>query len=339
MAKTEITYETVVRNIKNKDIAPVYYLMGEEPYYIDKIADFIVDTILSEEEKDFNLSVFYGAETTMSDVLMTAKRYPMMSEYAVVVVKEAQQLENLELLADYLNAPQPQSILVFCHKNGALDRRKAVANAIEKAGVLFESRKLKEVQLRTFIAGCVSRKKLTIDEKSVEMLVDFVGSDLSRLSAEVDKLALTLPEGQNRILPEQIERNIGISKEFNNFELKNALLVRDVVKVNRILNYFDKNAKTNPIQMTLASLFSFYSNLMLAHYAPEKTEKGIAEYLGFRQTWQARELDQGVNMYSARKTMNIISAIRLADAKSKGVDSKSTTNGELLTDLLFFILH
>lgn len=339
MAKVEITYEEIVRSVKNRVFKPVYYLMGEEPYYIDKIADYIVDTVLDEDQKDFNLSVFYGADITISDVLMTAKRYPMMSDYQVVVVKEAQQLGNLDALADYLRSPQPTSIVVFCHKNGSLDRRKSVVGALEEKGVLFESKKLKDAQLRSFIVSCVNRKKLTIDEKSVELLADFVGSDLSRLSAEVEKLALTLPEGQTRIVPEQIERNIGISKEFNNYELRSALLARDILKVNRILNFFDKNPKSNPIQMTLATLFNFYSNLMLAHYAADKTEKGVAEQLGFRQTWQAREYVQGMKIYSARKTMNIISAIRTTDAKSKGVDNKSATNGELLKDLLFFILH
>ncbi len=339
MAKAEITYEEVVRSVKKRDFKPIYYLMGEEPYYIDKISDYIVETVLTEDQRDFNLSVFYGTDASMTDVLLTAKRYPMMSDYQVVVVKEAQQLGNTDALADYLRSPQNQTILVFCHKNGSLDRRKAVVGAIENSGVLFESKKLKDAQLRNFIVACVGRKKLTIDEKSVELLADFVGSDLNRLAAEVEKLALTMPEGQSRIVPEQIERNIGISKEFNNYELRSALLVKDVAKVNRIANYFDKNPKNNPIQMTLATLFNFYSNLMLAHYASDKTEKAVAEHLGFRQTWQAREYIQGMKVYGARKTMNIISAIRTTDAKSKGIDNKSATSGELLRDLLFFILH
>lgn len=339
MAKAEITYEEVVRSVKKRDFKPVYYLMGEESYYVDKISDYIVETVLTEDQRDFNLSVFYGSDVTVADVLMAAKRYPMMSDYQVVVVKEAQQLGNLDALSEYLRSPQKSTVLVFCHKNGTLDRRKAAAGAIENSGVLFESKKLKDAQLRSFIVSCVNRKKLTIDEKSVELLADFVGSDLNRMAAEVEKLALTMPEGQSRILPEQIERNIGISKEFNNYELRSALLVRDVMKVNRIANYFDKNPKTNPIQMTLATLFNFYSNLMLAHYAPDKTEKGVAEQLGFRQTWQAKEYVQGLKVYSARKTMNIISAIRTTDAKSKGIDNKSATSGELLRDLLFFILH
>ena len=339
MAKAEITYEDIVRSVKNRDFKPVYYLMGEEPYYIDKISDYIAGTVLTEDQRDFNLSVFYGADTSMAEVLMTAKRYPMMSDYQVVVVKEAQQLSDLDALTEYLRAPQKTTVLVFCHKNGTLDRRKSVVGALEQVGCLFESKKLKDVQLHSFIVGCVSRKKLTIDEKSVALLADFVGSDLSRLAAEVEKLALTLPEGQTRIVAEQIERNIGISKEFNNYELRSALVAKDVLKANRILNYFDKNPRTNPIQMTLATLFNFYSNLMLAHYAPDKTEKGVAEHLGFRQAWQAREYVQGMKMYSARKTMDIISAIRTTDAKSKGIDNKSATNGELLKELLFFILH
>lgn len=339
MAKTELSYEDVVRDIQKRDFKPIYYLMGEEPYYIDKISDYLLNQVLTEEQRDFNLTVFYGADTSASEVAMAARRYPMLSDYQVVLVKEAQQLGNLDALSDYLRTPQSQTILICCHKNGALDRRKKITTEIEQIGVLFESRKLKDAQLRTFIVQCVGRHKLTIDEKSVQLLMDAVGSDLNRMAGEIEKLVLTMPKGQTRIVADMIERNIGISKEFNNYELKNALLKKDVFKANQIANYFNKNSRSNPIQMTLAMLFNFYSNLMLAHYAPDKSEQGVADYLGLRQGWQSREYLEAMRVYSARKTMNIIDAIRKCDARSKGIDNKSVDSGLLLRDLLYFILH
>lgn len=337
--KTEITYTDVVRDVRNGQFKPIYYLMGEESYYTDKTADFIVNEVLTEDQRDFNLSVFYGSDSSIGDILMAAKRFPMMSDYQVVLVKEAQQLSSLEGLAEYLEHPQKQTLLVFCHKNGSLDSRKTVTKAIASSGVLLESKKLKEVQLRQFVHQYVQRKNLSIDEKSAELLAENVGSDLNRLSSEIEKLILTMPQGQTRITPQQIETNIGISKEYNNYELRSAIVAKDVLKVNRIANYFDKNPKSNPLQVTLASLFSYFSNLMLAHYAPVKTEQGVADMLGFRSTWQSRDYLVGMKMYSARKTMDIIAAIRLADAKSKGVGNKSATPGQILQELLFFVLH
>lgn len=337
--KAEITYTDVVRDVRNKQFKPIYYLMGEESYYTDKTAEFIVNEVLTEDQRDFNLSVFYGADSSIGEILMAAKRFPMMSDYQVVLVKEAQQLSSLEGLAEYLDHPQKQTLLVFCHKNGSLDSRKAVTKAIAASGVLLENKKLKEVQLRQFVHQYVQRKKLSIDDKSAELLAENVGSDLNRLSTEIEKLVLTMPQGETRITPQQIETNIGISKEYNNFELRSAIVAKDVFKVNKIANYFDKNPKSNPLQVTLASLFGYFSNLMLAHYAPVKTEQGVADLLGFRTAWQSRDYLAGMKMYSARKTMDIIAAIRLADARSKGVGNKSATSGQILQELLFFILH
>lgn len=206
-------------------------------------------------------------------------------------------------------------------------------------GILFESKKLKETQLPAFITSYMKRKGVDLEPKATSMLADFVGTDLSRLTGELEKLIITLPKGQTRVTPEQIERNIGISKDYNNFELRSALVERNVLKANQIINYFEKNPKTNPLQMTLSLLFGFYSNLMLAYYAPEKSEQGIASFLGLKSPWQAREYQTAMKRYSGVKTMQIIGEIRYTDAKSKGIGNSSLTDSELLRELIFKILH
>lgn len=338
MAK-EVTYEEIVRDLKNRVYKPVYYLMGEETYYIDKISDYISDTVLTDEEKEFNLTVMYGGDVDVVTIVNAAKRYPMMSEHQVVVVKEAQNVKGMEGLSFYLQKPLMSTILVICHKHGVLDRRKKLAAEIEKIGVLFESKKLKEAQLPGFVASYLKRKSVDIEPKAAEMMAEFVGTDLSRMAGELEKLVITLPSGSRRVTPEQIERNIGVSKDYNNFELRNALVARDVLKANRIIKYFEENPKNNPIQTTLSVLFGFFSNLMLAYYAPEKTEQGIAEQLGLKSTWQAREYMNAMRQYSGVKVMEIIGEIRYCDARSKGVDNVSLENGDLLRELIYKILH
>lgn len=339
MAKQEITYEDILKELRARQYRPIYYLMGEEAYYIDLIADYIAAHVLTEEEKEFNLTVVYGADVDVATVINAAKRYPMMSKYQVVIVKEAQAIRNLDELSYYLQHPLPSTILVICHKHGTLDRRKKLVAAIEKNGILFESRKLKESQLPAFITTYMKRKSVDMDPKATAMLTEFIGTDLSRLTGELEKLIITLPKGQLRITPEQVERNIGISKDYNNFELRAALVEKDVLKANKIVKYFEENPKTNPIQMTLSLLFAFYSNLMLAYYAPEKSEQGIASFLGLKNAWQAREYLMAMRRYSGVKTMQIIGEIRYTDAKSKGVGNASATDGDLLRELVFKILH
>ena len=313
--------------------------MGEEPYYIDLIADYITDNILTETEKEFNLTVVYGADVDMATVINAAKRYPMMSEHQVVVVKEAQNIRNMEELSYYLQKPLLSTILVICHKHGVLDRRKKLAAEIEKTGVLFESKKVKDAQLPAFITSYMKRKGIDVEPKATAMLADFVGADLSRLTGELEKLIITLPKGHTRVTPEQIEKNIGISKDYNNFELRSALVEKDVLKANKIIKYFEENPKTNPIQMTLSLLFGFFSNLMLAYYAPEKSEQGIANMLGLRTPWQAKDYLAAMRRYNGVKTMQIIGEIRYADAKSKGVGNPSLSDGDILRELVFKILH
>lgn len=335
----DMTYEEVARSIKNRQFAPVYFLMGEEDYYIDRLSDYIVQMALDEAEKEFNLTVMYGPETDIVTVINAAKRYPLMSEHQVVMVKEAQGMKNLDDLVFYLQKPLTSTILVFCYKHGALDRRKKLTAQLEKAGVLFESKKLKDAQLPGFIAAYLKRKQIEIEPKAQEMLAEFVGADLNRMAGELEKLIITLQPGRKRITPDQIERNIGISKDYNNFELKNALIGRNIMKANQIVKYFEENPKNNPLVLTLSILFSFFSNLMLAYYAPDKSDRGIAAYLGLRSPWQTKEYMAAMHAFSGRKVMAIIGALRDCDARSKGVGNSSVADGELLRELVYFILH
>ena len=295
--------------------------------------------MINENEKEFNQTILYGADTDIATIINAAKRYPMMSKYQVVIVKEAQGVKNIDELSYYLQKPLESTILVLCHKHGVLDRRKKLAAEIEKVGVLFESKKIKDAQLTGFITSYLKRKSIEIEPKASEMMAEFVGTDLSRMAGELEKLIITLPKGQKRITPEQIEQNIGISKDYNNYELRNALIIKDVFKANQIIKYFEENPKTNPLQMTLSVLFNFFSNLMLAYYAPEKSEQGIAAQLGLKSPWQSKDYLAAMRKYSGVKVMQIIGEIRYCDAKSKGVGNSSLGDGELLRELVYKILH
>lgn len=334
-----VTYEEIVKDVKNRKFCPIYLLMGEEDYYIDRVSEFIVDSALNENEKEFNLTVMYGLGTEVSTIINNAKRYPMMSEYQVVLVKEAQNIRSWDELSFYLQKPLDTTILIICYKHGTMDRRKKVVAEIDKVGVVFESKKIKDALLPGFVTSYMKRKKVEMEQKAAEMMADFVGNDLNRMAGELDKLIITMPKGKNRISPEDVERNIGISKDYNNYELKNALIEKDVLKANRIVKYFNDNPKNNPLQPTLAVLFGYFSNLMVAYYAPEKSENGVAAHLGLRAPWMAKEYISGMRVYSGVKVMNIITEIRNCDAKSKGLGNSSATPGELLKDLVYFILH
>lgn len=337
--KAGTTYETIVRDVRAGNLKPVYYLMGEESYYIDRVADFIADSVLQPEERDFNLLTIFGSESNTDNVINAAKGYPMGAQRLVVMVKEAQGLSDIEHLAFYLKQPQPSTVLIFCHKNGVLDRRKKVAGMIEKIGVLFESKKLYESQLGPFVRDYLKRKKCSAEPAAVAMLTEHVGTDLNRMASELDKLCIALPEGESCIAAELVERHIGISREFNIFELQDALAQKDALRAMKIANYFDKNPKQNPIQKTLPALFRFFSNLMLAYYAPDKSERGIAAWVG-QTEWQVRRnILPAMKNYKGVKVMQIIGEIRRTDARSKGVDNPNTPSGELMRELLFYILH
>ncbi len=339
MASKDVTAEAIVREIRAGNLKPVYYLMGEESYYIDRVADFIVNTVLKPEERDFCLITLFGSETNATEVINAARSFPMGAMRQVVMVKEAQGLQNKELLTVYMKQPQPSTVLILCHKNGALDRRSKLAAAVQKAGVLFESKKLRDYQLSGFITDYLKKKKVGVNRDAAEILGQFVGTDLNRLAGEMDKLVLSLPKGERTITSEMIEKNIGVSKNFNTFELRNALVAKDVVKANQIVKYFEETPRMNPLVKTLPLLFNFFQNLMLAYYAPSKTDQGICEMLGLKNPWQAKDYLTAMRNYRGVKVMQIISALRRADAKAKGIDNASESEGEILKELVFFILH
>ena len=332
------TYESILSELKSGVFHPVYYLMGEEGYYTDRITDYIANNILTDIEQEFNLTVFYGMDTNIETVISAARRYPMMAEHQVIIVKEAQTLRNMDDLVYYLQKPQPSTVLVFCHKYGTLDRRKKVAVEIEKSGRLFEPKKLKEGALPSFISNYVRAKGAAIDVKAANMMVESIGADLNRLASELDKLIIAKPKNDEPITPELVEDYVGISKDYNAFELKNALAVKDAVKAFTIAKYMEANKKQFAMPMVLSMLFNFYSNLMMAYYAPDKSDNGIAAYLDLRSPWQAKEYQMAMKYYTAWKVMYIISDIRKYDALAKGYGASATDKG-LLCELVYHILH
>ncbi len=334
-----VTYESIVHDVQAGHFKPVYCFMGAESYYIDRLADYVVQQAVEPEQRDFNVIMLYGADADADQIITAAKSFPMGAPRLVVCVKEAQNVKNLELLAYYLQKPQPSTVLVLCYKNGVLDRRKKLSALIEKEGVLFESKRLYESQLPAFIRDYLGRKRVAVDPKAVAMMADFVGTDLNRMAGELDKLVIALPKGERTVKPELVEALIGVSKDFNNFELQEAIIAKDVLKANRIINYFDSNQKENPIQVTLSMLFKFFSQLMLAHYAPDKTERGLALWLSVADWQVRRNILPAMRMYNARKVMQVIREIRRADARSKGVENVSAGAGDIMKELLFFILH
>lgn len=334
-----MTFEQIITNIKARKFSPIYLFMGDEPYYIDELTNLLASTVLPEEERDFNQTILYGMETDVASVVTMARSFPMMSEHQLIIIKEAQNLSKIEELEVYAKNPLQSTILVLNYKNGTLDKRKKLSAAIEKNGVIFESKKIPEYKIPAFISSYVQTKGLTADQKSAQMLADYLGNDLSKLTNEIAKLLLAIPQGQTRITADLVEENIGISKDFNNFELLKAVIEKDTFKVNRIADYFEKNPKSNPMIVTLIVLFNFFSNLMICYWAKNKTEQGIATELGFRNPYQAKDYVIALRNYNAFKCMQIISLIRTYDAKGKGVDNSSTPDGELLKELLYKITH
>lgn len=320
--------------------APVYLLMGDEPYYIDCITDFIIKNALREEERDFNQTVVFGSDVNAAGISDIAKRYPVMAARQVVVVKEAQNIRNWERIEAYMERPQPTTVLVLCHKNGNVDGRKKILTKARAAGVVFESKKKRESELPAFIEQYLKAAGVTIDNKAAQMVAGHIGNDLCRIVSELDKVMLSLGNGERRITPDIVERQVGVSKDYNGFELRNAIANKDMMKANRILKYFDSNPKAGNAYMLIPVLFAYFQNLMVAYYAPNRNdENGLARYMDLRGGWAAREYIIGMRNYSGVKVMKIIGKIKETDAKSKGLDNPNTGIGELLKELVYFILH
>lgn len=338
--KPKHTYESIMKSLQDGQYAPIYILMGEEAFFIDKIADYIAAHAIAPEARDFDQTVVFGADVTAAQVADMLRELPLMSQRKVVIVKEAQGLRSTEALDRYAERPAPQSVLVLCHKNGTIDRRKKLVARADARGIVFESKKKRDYELPVFITTYLKQHSATIEQKAAQMVADHVGADLNRLTGELDKALIALPKNDRRITPEVVERTIGVSKDFNAFELKDAIIRRDVVKANRIVNYFDKNPKAGSVFSFIPLIFSYFQNLMLAYYAPNPNdERSVAAHLGLRYEWGAKDYVAGMRNYSGRKTMQIITMLRKTDARSKGLDNPSTPPGDLMRELLFFILH
>ncbi|MCR5197528.1 MAG: DNA polymerase III subunit delta [Prevotella sp.] len=342
MAETKnVTYGSIMRDLKAGKYLPLYYLHGEEAYYIDKICDYIAEHALAPEERDFNQTILFGSDVTASQVADAARRYPMMAARQVVIVKEAQNIKNTDALEKYFKQPLASTVLVMCHKNGKIDgRKREYTKAIQQAGILFESQKLRERDLPPFIENYLKERQTSIDPKSEQLIADSIGADLSRLTSELDKLILSLPADDKRVTPQIVEDQIGVSKDFNGFELRDAIVNRNVYKANQIINYFDKNPKAGSIYSFLPMLFNYFQNLMIAFYAPQRqSQEGVAAWLELRSPWAAKDYMTGMRNYTGSKVMQILGKLREIDAKSKGLDNPNTPPGELMKELIFYILH
>jgi DNA polymerase-3 subunit delta len=338
MAKN-LGFEEIQENIQKGVFFPVYLFQGEEAYYIDQLTNLLTEKALDDSERDFNQYIFYGMDSDTGTIINTCKRFPMMSERQLVIVKEAQGLKNIDDLIHYVKRPLSSTVLVINVKHGKLDGRKKLSGEIAKTGIVFESKKLYDNQIPPFITAWLRKRKVKIDMKPAQMLADYLGNDLSKLTNEMEKLILLLPKENPEITSELIEHNIGISKDYNNFELQKALANKDILKSNRIALYFEQNPKNNPIILTLASLFSFFSNLMICHYEKDKSKQNLMAVLGFHADIQIVDYMTALSNYKPLKTMQIISLIRDCDARSKGVNNASVPPESLLKELVYKILH
>ena len=328
----------IVADIKSRKLKPIYFLMGEEAYYIDRISDFIEDNVLTEDERGFNQMVLYGRDVSIDDIVGNAKRFPMMAEYQVIIVKEAQDLSRtIENLVNYAKQPQPSTILVFNYKYKTIDKRKSLYKTLNKMGVVYESKKLYENQVADWIRRILAPKEYSIAPKAAQMLVEFLGTDLSKINNELNKLQIILPKG-TQISPEHIEENIGISKDFNNFELRKAVGDGDIKKAHQIVNYFTENPKDNPIVVTVSLLFNFFSQVLHFHGMTDKSPRNVASALKINPYF-VNEYITAARNYPMRKVSGVIATLREFDLKSKGVGANAVPQGDLLKELLVRIMR
>lgn len=354
------TFESIIKDLKNKVYHPVYFLNGDESYYIDQIAGYIENHVLSEMEKEFNQTVLYGRDVDVSTIISNAKRYPMMSNFQVVIVREAQDVKDLfprkkkggddddddnqknddtekDPLTEYLRKPQRSTILVFCYKYKTVDKRTKSGKLIEKETVFFESKRLYADKIAPWISAYVKSRGYRIGESAAQLLAEYLGVDLSKVSNELDKLMINIAAGSD-ITAELIERSIGISKDFNVFELQEALAKRDFLKANRIVNYFGANPKTNPLVLTLAALNSYFTKIITYHVYKGKPGINLAVMLGVNPFFM-KDYDIAARNYSLDATIKIIGLLHEYDLRSKGVNNLNTTEVDLLKEMVYKILH
>lgn len=328
----------IINDIKNGNIKPIYFLMGEEPYYIDKLTEYIEDNVLSEEEKGFNQMVLYGRDVSVEDIISNAKRYPMMADRQVVIVKEAQELSRtIDKLESYAENPQPSTVLVIAYKYKTLDKRKKLTKIIDKNGLLFESKKLYENQVAAWISRVLKPKDYSIEPKASAMLVEFLGTDLSRISNELDKLQIILPKG-TVINPNHIEENIGFSKDFNVFEFRKAIGDRDQLQAYRIADHFAQNKKEYPMVLTTGMVFSFFSQVLQYHGLKDKNPKNVASVLKINPYF-VKDYDVALRNYPMKKVSSIVGTLHDIDIKSKGVGANQLHESDLLKEMLVKIFN
>lgn len=333
-----VTYEEIISDLKNRIFKPVYFLAGEEPYYIDMITDYIQDKILPESEKAFNQIILYGDSTNISAIIDTARRFPMMSTHQVLIIKEAQTLKKIEDLVVYLEKPLMSTILVFSYKYKTVDKRTKLFKMLESHGAYFESVRIRDYQIPPWIERYLMLKGIKTDPSASAMLTEYLGTDLHKIVNELDKLIITLPEGKPFINTALIEKNIGISKDYNNFELQKAIGERNILKANMIVYYFANNPKDNPLMLTIASLFGLFSKLLTFHYLADKSKNNVAAVLKVNPFF-VKDYENYALKYNVSKTVKIIGFLRTYDMKSKGCGDAGTDPGDLLKELVFKILH
>ena len=333
-----MTYEAIIEDLKQKKYKPVYLLHGEEPYYIDLITDYIARHVLSEAEQSFNQTTLYGKDSEVEQVINAAKRYPMMASHQVIILKEGQEMNNFMDLGHYLKQPLQSTLLVINYKYKKLDSRTKLFKQFQEKGVVFESKKLYDNQVPGWITGYASHRKYRIEPKAAALLAEFLGSDLSKIANELEKLFIAVGEKERTITPLHVEVNIGISKDFNQFELQNALGKKDILKANRIINYFAGDPKNHHITVTIASLYYFFSKLLMIHYLKDRSKQNIASTLRINPYF-VQEYEAASRRYKASRLVEILSLLRSFDLRSKGYDGDTTPAPELQRELIYRILH
>jgi DNA polymerase III subunit delta len=331
-------YTQIISALKTKKYVPVYFLEGEEPYFMDQISHFILENVLTEEEKGFNQTVLYGKDLSLDTIMTAAKRFPMMADRQVVVIREAQNIRNIEDLGTYVENPMRSTILVINYKYKSIDKRKKLYKALQKNGIHFESKPLYDNQVPTWISKYLKEKNLGIDPRAAQMITDFVGSDLQRIVNELEKVTISMVPGTS-IMPEDVEKNIGISKDYNLFEFQKAIGGKDILKSNRITNYFIDNEKQISLNSIIGNLVVFFRRILVYHALENKTDRNaVAQKLGVNPYF-ANDYISAARNYPLDKSVNIISMVREYDLRSKGGRGGSTPNGDLLREMVFKILH
>ncbi len=331
------TVQSILNEIKSGKIHPIYFLMGEESFFIDQISSFIETSVLDETQRGFDQTVLYGKDTSIDEIVSSAKRYPMMATRQVVIVKEAQNLSRtIEQLLPYANNPQQTTTLVFCYKYKSIDKRKALYKALSKAHVVFESNKIYDSKIPSFISGVLQKRNIKITPKASYLLADFLGNDLSKISNELEKLQLVIGN-DDTITPELIQKNIGISKDFNNFELQKAIAQLNRKKAYQIVHYFSENQKQHPMVVTVATLYSFFTKLMTLHTVTDRNPKTLSRAIGVSPYFLDDYVSAAKN-FPMRRISGVFQTLRIMDTKSKGVDA-SLKPKDLYNELVFRILN